>query len=212
MKYFYYFLALIIALAGLYTLFGIGTFAHAYYKVKNPSADFQVFEPANDKGSSLKIIDFTNYKCGGCKRQFPLLMELRELHPDVTYIPRPITLPAIPDAPDTQEPAPLVNLVIAAGLQDRFTEFHTAFMEYPEAVIPPNVIEETAQLYGVDYTQLVKDAKSKKVQRILENNNKDMNRLSIVSIPSYILDNHIYIVGQDLPDLPKLLNMVSEHK
>jgi len=212
MKYIFYFFSLLLVLAGLYTVYGIATIQYNYYKVKNPAAKFQTFPRTEKTARHLKIVDFTNYRCGGCKKMFPTLMEMRELHPDVTYVPRLITLPENPQAPDLQQPARLVEIAIAAGLQGRFTEFHQTFMEYPDFLIPEAVIEETANLYGLDYGQLVADAKGEAVEKILAQNKKDANRLSIYSIPSYILNQNIYIMGKDAPSLKDILDMVAQNK
>ena len=209
MKYLYYFCAGLLGLAFVYCLFGIGNFSWAYYNVQNPKAEFQTYQV--DK-SKLTLVDFTNYRCGGCKKMFPILMEMRELHPDVTYISRPIILPENPKAPNKQQPVPLENLAIAAGLQGFFKEFHQVFMEYPETLIPEAVLQETANLYGIDYDRLIIDAKGDQVRHILEDNNKDMNALSIRSIPSYILGKNIYSVGQDLPNLKNILDIIAENK
>jgi protein-disulfide isomerase len=158
------------------------------------------------------LVDFTNYGCAGCKKLHSTLDELRELRGDISYIVRPIRLPTNPQADIIQSPAPLENLAMAAGLQDKYEEFHAQFMQYPETIIPEEIIEQNAMLYGVDYEQLVKDANGARVQTLLANNNKDMNALSIRTIPSYIIGKNIYSIGEDLPDLKDMLNIIPLEK
>ena len=208
MKYLFYLLSGLLTLGFIYTLIGVGNFYKVNHDIKNPKAAFQVLEGSN---KNLKLVDFTNYRCGGCKKMYPILQEMREIQKDVTYLPRLISLPQSPDAP-VQKPTSLESLALAAGLQGRFEEFHGAFMEYPTFPIPESVISETANLYGVNYAQLVKDAQSPKVTKLLENNINDMKALSIPSIPSYILGRNIYSVGAELPNLKDILTIIAEEK
>ena len=217
MKYFYFLLVGLVVLAGLYTLTGIVVVKWSQYEATHPQGKFQIIEGENSK---ITIVDFTSYQCGYCKSMHKTINEALELHKDVTYIPRPILLKQpskeeLEDGQDEipqQQPAPLEKLVIAAGLQGKFQEMHALFMEYPQAIIPEDLIKESAELYGVDYDLMVKDSEDEKVQEILDNNIKDMLNYGVKTIPSYIVGNKIYAVGKDLPDLQKFLAIIDQEK
>ncbi len=219
MKYFYFLLVGLVALAGLYTLTGITIVKWSQYEVTHPQGKFQITKGENSK---ITIVDFTSYRCGYCKSMHKTINEALELHKDVTYITRPILLgqPPKKDQEDQEEqnekpqqqPASLEKLAIAAGLQGKFKEIHGLFMEYPQRIVPEELIKESAELYGVDYDLMVKDSESEKVKEILDNNIDDMINYGVKTIPSYIVGNKIYAIGKDLPDLQKFLAIIDQEK
>lgn len=209
MKYFYLLLTVLLILGAAYSLFGIAYIKWSYYQAKNPRADFLIIE---NNENNLTIVDFVNYRCGYCKKMHPIVEEALDLHKDVRYIVRPILFDINPDAEIKQEPAPLGNLAIAAGFQGKFKEMHDMFMDYPDGIIPEETIKETAELYGLNYEQLIKDSNGEDVKSILDDNIKDMLGMNIQSIPSYIIHKNIYPVNDQLPDLKKFLTMINNEK
>lgn len=209
MKYFYYFLAFLITLATLYSVAGIGYFKWLYYKTENPKAGFQVLD---NNLNEITIVDFTNYRCGFCKAMHPIIKEAMGLEKNIRYIPRPILFKDIPEEEEKQEPVELEKLVMAAGMQGKFKEMHNFFMEHPNGIIPEEEIKETAELYDINYDQLVKDSQSKQVQEYLENNLNDMLATTIETMPSYIVGKNIYIISEKLPTLQEFLTMVINEK
>ncbi len=206
MKYFYFFLTGLLALAALYSTYGIVFLKWQSYQAEHPKAAFQIID---DGDNNLTIVDFTNYRCGYCKAMHPIIKEALELHKNVRYIPRPIILNAAPKEAVKQEPEVLEKLVLAAGMQGRFQEMHDSFMEYPEGIIPEDIIKETAELYGIDYNQMVEDSRGAKVQKYLENNMNDMLSMNVQSIPSYIIGKNIYPITDGVPELKDFLTMIT---
>lgn len=209
MKYFYLLLVGFVSIGALYSLFGIGFFKWTYYQIENPKAEFLVI---NNEAKGLTIVDFVNYHCSYCKDTHPAMTEALKLHKDIRYVVRPILLPTDPQAEIKQEPAELEKLALAAGIQGKFKEINEAFMEYPETIIPEEVIKETALLYGIDYKKMVEDSKSKKVQKYLDDNVSDMLGLNIQTIPSYVVGKNIYVVMDKMPDVKDFLEMITNEK
>ena len=200
MSYFYKFCVFILVLAAGYTIFGIGAYKWVHYSVNNPNADFLV---SGNTQNDETLIEFMNYGCGYCKEIHPTLLELKEVRKDLRYVIYPILL----NNPEMDKPT---RLAVAAGLQGKFDDIHRAFLEYPESPIPDDFIEETANLYGIDYDQMVADADGKKVQKILDHGFKAIDNMGIYSIPSFVFKNKIYIINEDnLPDLKQMINFVS---
>jgi len=199
MSYLFKIIIVLLVLAGLYTLYGIGHFKWMYHSVYNTNTEFLV---SGDENSDITIVEFINYGCGHCKRLHPVIEELQQVRKDVRYIMRPILIKEL-------EEEKISRLAIAAGLQGKFSEMHKAFLEYPEADIPDNFIEETALLYGLDYQKLIDDSNGKEVKKILNGNMKAVNHAGIFSVPSFMIGNEIYFVtDEDLPDLKTLLNII----
>jgi len=201
MSILYRIVIILLTLAAAYTLFGIGHFKWMYHNVQNPKAEFQVM---GDKNSDLILIEFINYTCGYCKELHPKIEELIEIRKDIRYIPRPVSFGQEDDAAQT------TAIVIAAGLNGYFNEFHKAVLEYPERIVPETFLEETANLYGLDYADLVTQSQSKKVQKIIQENRSAFEHTGLISVPSFMIQDKFFaITDETLPDLKQLLNMVS---
>lgn len=200
MSYIYKFCVFILILAAGYTLFGVGHFKWMYYSANNPKADFLV---SGNQNSDETFIEFLNYGCDYCKAIHPVVEELKEVRKDLRYIVRPIPLG---DPADDK----LTRIALAAGLQGKFEEMHQAFLEYPEVEIPDDFIEETASLYGINYTQMMKDADGKKVSKIINDNLAALTKANVMSIPAFMVKDQIYLVTDNaMPDLKQLLTIVS---
>ena len=205
MKYLQYIIASVLILGALYSIAGIGYFKWINHKAVTPKADFLTIKNQEEK---VVLVDFLSYSCGYCKSMHPIIKETLNLNKGVTHVTRPIIIMADENAENKQETAALEKLVLAAGLQGRFDEFHNAFMEYPNGIIPESFIQETAALYGLDYDKLTQDAEGEEVQKLLDENVKVMIGMGIQTIPAYIVNGDIYTVQEDLPNLQEFLTII----
>lgn len=192
---------ILIAFAGLYSLYGIGHFKWIYHNISTPAVEFQA---KGDPKADLVFVEFLNYACGFCKEMHPAIEEMLTIRKDVRYIARPVSFgEGITDT--------LPRIVFAAGLQDKFWEFHNAFLEYPEEEVPDDFIIETANLYGVDYERLIADSKGKEVEKLVKSSMDAMADAGLQFIPSFMIGDQYYEVGEEgVPDLKKLLSIVTE--
>ncbi len=207
---FFRFVLILIALAGLYSLYGIIHFKWMYHSVENPKADFLTLEN-NENGqdqdekskNQIMMVEYLNYGCEYCKEMHPRIKELLSLRKDITYIARPIVF-------GDEAMMRLNNIVLAAGLQGQFWEMHNAILEYPEMEVPDSFIEETANLYGMDYNKLIEDSQSKAIEKIAENNMASMTHAGIDSVPSFVINGDIHLVAnENLPQLKDLLEIIT---
>lgn len=201
MSIFYRIVVVLLAVAAIYSLYGIVHFKWISHKVQFPSAEFLV---AGDKQSQTTFVEFTYYECEYCKKVSALSEEALKVRKDLRYVVRPIVFGGENETGDK-----LVKIAIAAGLQDKFWDMHKAFIEYPEAEIPDDFIEETALLYGLDYDKLIKDSEGKRVQEIADSNLSAMEFSGVPSVPSFYINNKTYVVSEDEPNLKDLLTVIS---
>jgi len=200
MSYLYKFFILLIILAAGYSIFGIVHFKWMYHDVKNPAAEFQV---SGNKNSDIVFVEFLNYGCGYCKDLHKTMKELQQVRKDIRFVLRPIPFDSEEEKDQT------TRLALAAGLQGKFTEFHEAFLEYPQSIIPDDFVEEISALYGVDYEQLKKDAASKKVEKLAGENFAALEHANLYGVPSFMIDDKIYSITEgDLPDLKQFLTLI----
>jgi len=185
-----------------YVLYGIGHFQWMYHRAENPKHDFQVM--GNPDGD-ITLVEYLNYSCGFCKDLHPVLKQTMAVRKDIRYVVRPLAY-ASQDADSVRS----VKLAFAAGLQDKFEEFHEAFLEYPKPTFPNEFIRELCDLYGVDYDQLIKDSESKKVQKIIDRNLSVSNHALVYSVPTIMIGKNIFIpTDEGIPDLKEMLDVIN---
>lgn len=213
MSIFYRIIIILLIVAAGYSLFGIGHFKWMYYRVVHPKADFIV---KGNQESDQVLVEFVNYNCGYCKQINPTVKELLDVRKDIKYIVRPVSfkLFTIDENNPEGEGKPVedktTKIVFAAGLQGKFWEMHDAVLEYPEMEIPDSFFEETANLYGIDYDQLIKDSNSDKVKKLIDENIDVFNHVGLYSVPTFMMNENIYAVrNEKLPELKELLDFVS---
>ncbi len=219
MSIFYRIVIILLVLAAGYSLYGIGHFKWMYHRVDHPKAAFQI---GGNLESNLTLIEFLNYNCGYCRQLNPVIKEVLSIRKDIRYIARPISFKIFvqeedqKDSTDSEKPEPkeiedkITKMVFAAGLQGKFWELHDAVLEHPDTDIPEDFIQETANLYGLDYDRLVKDAESKKVQKIIEENIATFDHVGLYSVPSFMINGKIYsVTDENLPDLKKFLDLIA---
>lgn len=217
MSIFYRIIIILLIIVAGYTLYGIGHFKWMYHRTANPKADFQI--SGNIEGN-LTLIEFLNYNCGYCRDLNPVVKELLEMRKDIRYIARPVSFQMfepIEEAKEGEEPKeakPIedrtTKFVFAAGLQGKFWEMHDAVLEYPDMDIPDSFFEETANLYGIDYNQLQKDSRSKKIEKLINENLAAFNHVGLYSVPSFMMNGKIYVITDGkLPNLKTLLDFVA---
>lgn len=177
-----------------------------YHSVNKPKAEFLA---SGNATSNINFIIFTTYSCGYCKDLYPVIKELKEVRKDIQFITHPIGF-------SNGETRRLVEVSIAAGLQGKFSEMHEALMEYPlpkeeDATISEDFINETASLYGMDIEKFSEDRASASVQKIIDKANSALSNAGITSVPSFIINDKIYVVSNEsLPELKDLLDIITQ--
>lgn len=202
---FFRILTVIIVLAAAYAAYEIYYFSSMFNAVKNPKGEFQVLEPDD---FSTTMVEFMDYSCPHCHNIHPVVKEVLEKRSDIRYVAMPIS---VMDQPSER----LVRLALAAGLQGKFWEFHDAFLESPilldgdDAAIDA-FVEETAMLYGIDYTKLVEDSIGKEVDQLFEKNMKAASKATIYSTPYFIIGKTFYQPQEDPPETATILRVIND--
>lgn len=203
-KTFFYraYLALLGLLAA-YAIFGIIHYKLLDIQTSKPAATFLIKEPVKATNTPITLVEFIDYTCNYCKEVNPTVEELLKIRKDIRYIARPIAF-------DKEVSEPILRYVLAAGMQGKFWDMHKAVLEYPEREIPNDFLDQTASLYGLNIEQLKKDAESKEVDDIIEDNIDAVVHAGIQVTPSFLLNNRVYVPGQAMPNLVDLINMIKE--
>jgi protein-disulfide isomerase len=202
MSIIYRIIVVLLCLAAAYSIYGIAHFKWMNHYLVNPKVDFLVDGNVESKET---IVEFTYYQCGWCKEASLATQELLKLRKDLRHVIRPVIFGG-----ESEQTDRLTKIALAAGLQGKFWEIHQAFIEYPELEIPDDFIEETALLYGIDYAQLIKDSNGKKVDKIARSNLTALEHSTMISVPSFVINNKSYAIENGAPDLKFMLTLVAK--
>lgn len=186
------------ALILLYAAFEWGRFAWLTHDAQTPKAAFLIL---ND-GDNPAIVEFIDYRCNNCQATYKASADLRALHPDLTHIVRP--LPYI-----DEESERLTRLALAAGLEGKFAEIHTAFIERNGQFTEP-FLRETFSLYGLDYARALEKSKGEDVTALMIDTIDDAHITGVDSVPTFLIGRALYIVPNPIetitaPDLISVL-------
>lgn len=210
MSIFYRIIIVLLILTGAYSVFGIVHFKRMYHKVENPRAEFQVLK---NQDAPLTLVEFTGYYCGYCKQLQPVIDELLAIRKDIRFVTRPVVFTLYDNIDGEMVPHDddLTKQIFAAGLQGNFETMHKAILEFPVGEeIPQSFVEETATLYGINYTQLQKDSDSKKIKKIIKDNQDAFSVAGLSSTPSFMMNDKVLIISEkNLPTLETLLNFIT---
>ncbi len=196
---FYHAYLTLLALIAVYAISGIVLFKSVIETINNP-ASFQV---TGDLKSDITVVEFLNYSCQFCKAIHPTVKELLEVRKDIRYIARPIPFESDPSIR-------LTKIAMAAGLQGKFWEMHNAILENPNVFIDDAFIEETSILYDIDYAKLSEDIESDEVKKLIKENEEAIANSGVEYIPIFMVGTKIYLMGEELPTLTDLIEMVNE--
>lgn len=171
----YRIVTIIAALILLYCVAEWGRIAWLDRDALNPSAPFLI----QADGGGIPVTLVVDYRCGNCTAVYQAFNELQNIRPEFAYIIRPV--PFV----DAQSELP-IRLVMAAGLEGKFTEIHEAFAE-KGGDFPESFLRETISLYGMDYDALLERAQSETVSKMVADNIDDVVWFGGDSIPSLIV-------------------------
>ena len=151
-----------------------------------------------DPDAEIAIVQFTDYKCGYCRRVAPTLSKLLEDHKNVRVIFK--ELPIL--GPESHMAA---RAALAAAKQGKYAEFHQKLIG-SSGPITPAVIEETAGQLGLDLARLRSDMSSREIAAILIQNQRVASAVGVESTPSFVIGNELITGAMDLSRFEELIS------
>ena len=193
-------LVVLIVLAGSYGLYEVWRIHSFYASVHTSSAPYVT---KNEDTGTITIVDFVHYQCAACRMTSKILVEQAAQDPSLKLVVRPIPF-------ESEGVERAVKMILAAGLQGKFWEFHDAIINYA-APTDEDFFKETAKLYDVDYEKLTKDAESPEIYKILQENANTGYSLGINTSPTIMIEKTLYPLEGPLT-LPDILRMIRAEK
>ena len=136
-----------------------------------------------DLNSKIVLVEFYDYACGYCRRLFPEMNKVIAENSDVKVLYRPLAFVS----PHSEYAA---RAVLAASLQGKFVELHTALMTVQKP-LSVELVDELAEKAGINVEQMKKDMSSDDVNAAFEANNNLAANIQLGGVPTVILNGEM---------------------
>jgi protein-disulfide isomerase len=139
---------------------------------------------AGNPDGDVTIVEFFDYNCGYCKRALPDIQEVLKTDKNVRVVFRemPILSP---------ESRTIAQWALAAHKQGKYFEYHVALMNTPGGK-DIEALKKIAQDTGLDVEKLEKDANSKEVTIMLQDDMQIAQDIGIQGTPAFIINGELF--------------------
>ena len=134
----------------------------------------------------ISVVEFSDYQCGYCRRMLPLLED--SVNDDKTRV----QIVEFPVLGELSEKA--ARYALAADMQGKYIAFHRRLMTLPGR-LDEDELEAAAQSLNLDLARLRQDAKSARVDEMLERNYKLARLLDVSATPTFIVGGDVLVRG-----------------
>ena len=148
----------------------------------------ETYPVLGNPNGSITLVEFFDYRCGFCKRNFPEVMKLLAANPDVRFIAR--QYPILDRAGQKPLSKRAAEAALAAHKQGLFAEFHSALMSL-EAKLTEDGLYATAVEVGLNLTQLKEDMRDKLIDKTITNSITIGKDIGFTGTPSYFVGNDV---------------------
>jgi protein-disulfide isomerase len=152
---------------------------------------------SGNRNGDVTIVEFFDYRCGVCKRIYPIVDELIKTDPNIRRVYKvwPILGPKSVLA---------AQAVIAARKQGKYHAFHKVMMEANSSFELTSILN-LGKLVGMDTVQLERDIKSPEVEAIIRKNYALADKLRLTGTPSFVIGDILLRGGRDLESLRQIV-------
>jgi len=138
-------------------------------------------ESGNPDGA-IEIVEFSDYKCGYCKRAYPELLQLVENNPDIRMV--------VKEYPILGEES---ILAARAAIAVQITEGDEAYEQFHDTLMRENgpltelSLPLIAERLGFDSTKMVETMNSSLVTQIIQTNRSLGQQMQVSGTPTYVI-------------------------
>lgn len=149
----------------------------------------------------VTVVEFFDYRCPYCRRVTADLMDTVEKDGAIRLVFKefPILGP---------ESVVAARAALAAGLQERYRDFHIALMTAPGELTEDRVLS-LAEGMGLDVERLQADMQSEAVEQQIRDNHGLARQLQINGTPAFVIGDEV-VPGA--LTMPQLLDMISRER
>jgi protein-disulfide isomerase len=147
----------------------------------------------------ITIVEFFDYRCGYCKRVFPIIQALLKEDGNIRYVLKELPILG-PDSLFASQAA----LAIWDTTPEKYLSFHGALMASRGNLTAEKVLT-VAENLAFDMDALIKSMKNKSVSDELSKNIELSERLNISGTPAFIVGNQLYPGALSMDEIKKLV-------
>jgi protein-disulfide isomerase len=148
--------------------------------LKNDPASFVAGNPQGD----ITIVEFFDYRCGYCKRNFPELMKTVEEDGNIRLV--------LKEFPILGKESLLASQAAIASLsQDKYMEFHTALMSTRGGLTKDRIMN-IAEDVGLNISRLEEDMSDTAVEEVIKQNYALAQKLGINGTPAFVIEDKLF--------------------
>lgn len=136
---------------------------------------------AGNPNGNVTMVEFFDYNCPWCKKDFPDVMSLIETDKELKVVLKEFPILG----PDSEYAA---QAAIAAGKQGKYFEMHKAMYQH-EGRLTKESVDEIAAAQGLDMERLKKDMNDPETAEIIARNRNLAQSLAINGTPAFIIDD-----------------------
>jgi protein-disulfide isomerase len=132
-----------------------------------------------NKNGDVTLIEFFDYNCHYCKNVFPALKSLSERDGKIKIVFK--DLPIL--GPTSLTAA---KWALAAQLQGKYFQFHTALMEH-QGALTDEAIEQAAKGAGLDIEKAKNDLQSDEITKQIDSNRDLAKKMGFNGTPAFVI-------------------------
>ncbi|USG59489.1 DsbA family protein [Sneathiella marina] len=176
------------------------TLASLSDELKNDPSSFVAGNPDGD----VTIVEFFDYRCGYCKRNFPDLMKTVEDDGNIRLV--------LKEFPILGEDSVLASQAAIASIsQGKYMEFHTALMAVRGGLTKDRILNIASDV-GLDVQKLEEDMQGEAVQNIIRKNYSLAQQLGVNGTPAFVIEDTFYPGAATAEQMEKLIVAAREKK
>ncbi|MSO92890.1 MAG: DsbA family protein [Rhodospirillales bacterium] len=173
--------------------------AEAFEAKRNELLNDPATPVAGNPQGDVTVVEFFDYRCGYCKRVFPVVNDLLKSDPKIRYVLKelPILGP---------ESVGATRAALAAWRMDKskYVPFRTALME-TKGSLPTSKILQIAGSVGLDVPKLEKAMADPAIETMIDKNRALAQALGIEGTPAFIIGNELVPGAIDLDTFRRLV-------
>ncbi len=150
---------------------------------------------AGNPDGDVTIVEFSDYRCGYCKKAHPEITKLLDSDPNIRLIVKEFPILG----PDSIAAGRMAIAALAAD-PSKFTELHEALIAYPGS-LTGDIAYRIAENAGYDTQALKEVAESDDTTKKLEENYRLAQELGLRGTPSFIIGDEVirgYVPAEDM--------------
>jgi len=147
----------------------------------------------------VTLVEFTDYRCGYCKRVFPTVQDLLKADGRIRYV-----IKELPVLGPESVVAARAALAVWRSMPNKYMAFHAAMMTARGNLDETRIMELAAET-GLDATALTKAMKDPEINAVLAKNHELAQALNINGTPAFVVGGRLIPGAVDADTLRQLV-------